>query len=372
MNRNRKPTITRRHALELGGVAALGAFAAACARATDSGGAPSDATPAAPSVSESGSDVSGLQGVGAGKAGVKTTPSAEGEVAITPNADFYTVAYRVTNPPIPADWSLTVTGLVDNPLALTLQDIQQLETVEEMRTLECISNPAGGTLIGNAIWKAVRLTDVLDMAKFKPTTRELKLESFDGYSTAVPLELGLDPKSLLAFEMNGVPLPVDHGFPLRVIWPGRYGMKQPKWLQRITAIADHYLGYWESQGWSNQALVLPNSRIDTPEDGDVVLADGLQVRGVAFADGNDGIAKLDVSFNDGESWQETTLVRGPNPFVWTNWAWRGTVPTGTAVLLARVTTNSGKTQDNSTVSLLGDTFPNGSSAIHQVVVNVKS
>jgi DMSO/TMAO reductase YedYZ molybdopterin-dependent catalytic subunit len=363
----KQSSITRRQALQIGGVATLAAFAAACARATETNPSP---TATALAGGASSNNTSNLPGVGAGKGGTKITPSSEGQVMITPNSDFYTVAYSEERPDVPADWKLTVTGLVNTPLSLTLDDIKQFESFEEMRTFECISNPVGGTLIGNAVWKAIRFADLLEKAGVQPT-KELKLEAFDGYHTGVPLELGLDPKSLLAFEMNGEPLPVEHGKPLRVIWPGRYGMKQPKWIQRITAIDDHYLGYWESQGWSNDAIVLPNSRIDTPEDGDVVKADGFQMRGVAFADGNDGIARIEASYDDGKTWQEATLVRGSNPFVWTNWEWQGQVPTGSAVLLARVTTNSGKTQQKESISLLGGTFPNGTSAIHQVVVNVK-
>lgn len=365
-----QPPLSRRRVLQLSGVAALSAFAAACARAT--GSTPAPTAPPSSTAPAPAAPTTSLPGVGTGKAGAISTPSTAGEVMITPNSDFYTVAYQDDRPAAPGDWKLTIAGLVDNPMTLTLDDIKKFETFKEMRTFECISNPVGGTLIGNALWTVIRFADVLEKAGVKPTTKELKLDAFDGYSTAVPLELGLNPQSLLAFEMNGEPLPVEHGAPLRVIWPGRYGMKQPKWIERITAIDDHYLGYWESQGWSNDALVLPNARIDTPGDGDVVKARGLQVRGVAFADGNDGIAKIEVSYDDGKTWQETTLVRGSNPFVWTNWNWQGDVTNGSTVLLARVTTNSGKAQQKDSVSLFGGTFPNGTSGIHQVVVNVQA
>lgn len=365
------PRWTRRRALKAGGVIALGAFATACARTIETPRARVSPSHTPTVGGKASADTPGLQGVGTGSAGGQSVVPAPGQVAITPNANFYTVAYSTERPTVPNDWKLYVGGLVDNPLVLTLDEIKQFPIVEEMRTFECISNPVGGTLIGNAIWKAIRLRDVLERARVQPTTRELKLESFDGYYTSIPLELGLNEHSLLAFEMNGEPLPVEHGYPLRCIWPGRYGMKQPKWLERITAIDDHFLGYWESQGWSNEARVLPNSRIDMPEDGDVVQAEGLVIRGVAFADGDDGIARIEVSYDDGKTWQEAKLIRGPNPYVWTNWEWQGNVPVGSAVLLARVTTNSGKTQQREQVSLFGGTFPNGTSAIHSVVVTIK-
>lgn len=342
----------------------MSAFAAACAQAA----APA---PTAAPASTPASDAGSLPGVGTGKAGGKAIAGEAGQVAITSNSDFYTVAYRTDRPDVPGDWKLQVTGLVQTPLTLTLDDIKQFSVLEEMRTMECISNPVGGTLIGNAVWKAVRMSDVLQKAQVQPTTKELKLEAFDGYHTAIPIELAMNEHALLAFEMNGEPLPVEHGYPLRCLWPGRYGMKQPKWIEKITAINDHYLGYWETQGWSNDAKVLPNARIDQPEDGDVVQADGLIIRGVALS-GEDGIAKIEASYDDGKTWQETTLVRGPTPYVWTNWEWQGNVPPGGAVLLARVTTDSGQTQEKEQVSLLGGTFPNGTSGIHSVVVSVKA
>ncbi len=357
--------MTRRRALQLTGVAALSAFAAACARATDSvTGQPSTAAPVAADTP--------LPGVGAGKGGVVATPAASDAVMITPNDDFYITSFAELQPKRPDDWKLTITGLVQNTVALSLDDIKQFNPFDEMRTFECISNPVGGTLIGNAVWKVVSLPDVLAKANVMPSAKLLKIEAFDGYVTSVPVEWAMNPKSLLAFEMNGEPLPVEHGYPLRVMFPGHYGMKQPKWIQKITAIDGSFAGYWESQGWSNTAEVLPNSQITSPEDGDTVQARGLQIRGVGFANGDDGIAKIEASFDGGKTWQETTLVRGPNPYVWTNWSWQGDVPVGADTLMARVTTNSGKTQAQSTVSLLGGTFPDGTSAIHQIVVSAKS
>lgn len=361
--------ITRRRALQLTGVAALSAFAAACARATEpvTGQPTIAATPVAPAAT-----ATTLPGVGGGKGGVVVTPASGDAVMITPNADFYITSFAELRPQMPKDWKLNITGLVQNTLNLTLDDIKQFNPFDEMRTFECISNPVGGTLIGNATWKVVSLPDVLAKANVMPTAKLLKIEAFDGYVTSVPVEWALNPKSLLAFEMNGEPLPIEHGFPLRIMFPGHYGMKQPKWLQRITAIDGNFAGYWESQGWSNTAVVKPNSQITSPEDGDTVQAKGLVIRGVGFSNGDDGIAKIEASFDNGKTWQDTTLVRGPNPYVWTNWSWQGDVTVGTDTLLARVTTNSGETQTQQTVSLLGGTFPDGTNAIHQIVVTAKS
>lgn len=291
---------------------------------------------------------------------------------ITPNADFYTVAYNSEAPDFPSDWKLTIGGNLDKAATLTLDDIKGMPVVEEMRTFECISNPAGGPLISNAVWKGMKMKDLLERVGVKPNTIEIKLESFDGYSTAIPLDLAMDEHALLAYEMNGEPLPIEHGKPLRCLWPGRYGMKQPKWLTKITAITDKYLGYWEQQGWSDQAVILPNSRIDVPADNGTVSGPSIDLVGVAFS-GAKGIAKVEVSWDDGKTWHEATLTRGPTPYVWTNWKFSGAnPPPGQVTLLSRVTDNAGEVQTKEELSILGDTFPNGTKAMHGVVVNLKA
>ncbi|MGB8646608.1 MAG: molybdopterin-dependent oxidoreductase, partial [Anaerolineae bacterium] len=240
-----------------------------------------------------------------------------------------------------------------------------------MRTLECISNPAGGTLISNTMWKGIRLKDLLARVGVKAGTAELKLESIDGYSTAIPLGLGQDDHSLLVYEMNGVPLPLEHGEPLRCLWPGHYGMKQPKWLTHISAITTHYDGFWEQQGWSNEAPIRPFSRIDKPGEDATVSGGTLDVNGIGFS-GSAGIAKIELSLDGGKTWQPVDLVRGPTPYVWTQWNWRGpTPPDGQVTLFARVTDRAGDVQNKPSLKLLGDTFPNGSADMQPVIITVK-
>jgi DMSO/TMAO reductase YedYZ molybdopterin-dependent catalytic subunit len=364
--------ISRRRLLELGGITVLGIVVEACARtiapATNvqpapTGIAPSTLEPAAVPVPT-------LEGVNSGKGAPAQTPAQTGQVMITPNADFYTVAYAAEKPDMPNQWNLTVGGNVDKPMTLSLDDIRAMPVSEEMRTLECISNPAGGPLISNAVWKGIKMKDLLERVGVKPSTIEIRLESFDGYSTAIPLDLAMHDHSLLAYEMNGEPLPIEHGKPLRCLWPGHYGMKQPKWLTKITAITDKYLGYWEQQGWSDNAGILPTSRIDVPAENKAVKAGSFEMKGIGFS-GEEGIAKIEVSWDNGNTWHEATLVRGPTPYVWTNWSWSGPAPSGgEATLLARVTDNAGRTQKPEGPNLLGGTFPNGTSDMHAVVVNI--
>ena len=366
--------ITRRRLMQLGGITFLSIVVEACARAVGSSAVsqPVVAGAATSTIEPSPVPAPTLAGVNTGNGAPPITPAQAGQVMITPNADFYTVAYNSESPEYPSDWKLSVGGNVDKPTTLTLDDIKGMPVVEEMRTFECISNPAGGPLISNAMWKGIKMKDILDRVGVKANTLEIKLESFDGYSTAIPLDLAMHDHSLLAYEMNGEPLPIQHGKPLRCLWPGHYGMKQPKWLTTITAITDKYLGYWEQQGWSDQALILPSSRVDVPADNGTVNGPSFEMKGIGFS-GEEGIAKIEVSWDDGKTWNDATLVRGPTPYVWTSWDMAGAnPPAGEATLLARVTDNAGRVQTREGVSLLGDTFPNGTPAMHAVIVNVKT
>jgi DMSO/TMAO reductase YedYZ molybdopterin-dependent catalytic subunit len=353
--------ISRRQVLRLAALSALGAFVAACQRAvapiTDAG------APAAVPTKELNS-----------KGAPPVAASAGDGVPITANADFYTVWYESGSvPQVPPNWKLTITGMVDQEIRLSLDDLKAMPPVTEMRTLECISNPVGGDLISNAVWKGVRLKDLLAQAGVKSGAKTLKLESFDGYSTGIPLALGMDEHSLLVYEMNGEPLPGEHGAPLRCLWPGRYGMKQPKWIQTITAINSDYAGFWEQQGWSNDAYILPNSRIDSPQDLAVVATPTFTLSGIAFS-GAAGIAKLELSWDDTNQWHAAELTRGPSPYVWTLWKWSGpSLPAGRHQLFARVTDNNGQMQTKGQgFNLLGGTFPKGTSDMHSIVLDFKA
>lgn len=292
-------------------------------------------------------------------------------VPTTSATDFYSVSAGSV-PTIPSSWKLTIAGLVDKPLTLTLDDIKALPSVTEMRTLSCISNPVGGDLISNAVWKGVRLKDVLAQAGVKNTAHFLKLESFDSWYTGIPLELGMDDHALLVYEMNGAPLPRDHGAPLRCLWPGHYGMKQPKWLQSITLVEQEFAGYWEKQGWSNEAKIRPFSRIDSPQDLAVISGATFALSGVAYSD-ESGLTKLDISWDDTNQWQAADLMRGPSQYTWTTWKWSGpALPVGRHTLYARATDGRGQMQVRAQAfNLLGGTFPNGTDDMHSIVLEFK-
>lgn len=316
-----------------------------------------------------------------GKAGDAPKPQDFGidsDITLTSNADFYNVSYSPGAPPEvdPETWRLRIDGLVDNPLTLSLEDIQALPAMIEMRTLECISNPVGGGLISNAVWKGVACAEVLKMAGVQPRAKEVKMQAADGYHTAIPVELALHPRSLLVYEMNGEPLPAKHGFPLRCLWPGRYGQKQPKWLTHMELIADHYLGHWERQGWSNEALIRPNSQIRQPDTYAVLSPEPHIIAGFAFA-GESGVARVEVSTDEGRTWHDAEMKQAPDPFtpyVWTEWSYRWERPEpGSYTLLARVTDGAGERQQRARRRLLlGGTFPNGTNVMHEVRVRVAS
>lgn len=351
---------TRREFLRWSGLSAaslaLSAFLAACQQAL------------APSANTSADPIKDISQKGAGTSTQKIIDG----IPITSNEDFYTVWYSRGDVPIPTGWKLKITGLVNQPLELSLADLKALPSVEQMRTFECISNPVGGDLISNAMWRGVRLKDLLAQAGVQNNAKELKLEAFDGWFTGIPIELGLRDEALLVYEMNGEPLPREHGAPLRCIWPGRYGMKQPKWIQTITVIPDHFSGYWEKQGWTNDAFVLPNSRIDAPKDLATIDTPTFEMSGVAYS-GEEGIERVDVSWDEFKEWKPAELTRGPSPYVWTIWKWSGAaLAPGRHTLFARVTTKNGRQQKTPvTIKIFGETFPNGTDEMHAVVVDFK-
>src|SRR5262249_24769624 len=162
----------------------------------------------------------------------------------TPTADFYEVSKNAFDPEVDAKrWTLEVGGLVENPLLLSYDDITGLPSVEQYATLACISNEVGGDLIGNALWKGVRLRDILQRAAVKPAVVDILLRAADGYTDSIPLDRATAEGTLLVYEMNGAPLTPVHGFPLRLLVPGIYGMKNVKWIRRIEADDFDFKGY---------------------------------------------------------------------------------------------------------------------------------
>ncbi|GDX82695.1 hypothetical protein LBMAG42_45060 [Deltaproteobacteria bacterium] len=266
--------------------------------------------------------------------------------AITSNADFYKVAISGFLPDEAwlAAWTLTIRDDDGNEVTLTLADILAIGGAEQERTLACIGGGSSRTT-SNAMWTAIRLDALLEALGLNPDARLqwVRFTSGDGYSTSVPrsdLAAGL----ALATGMNGVPLPADHGAPLRALVPNRYGMKNPKWITRIDFVEAFEEGFWEARGWSQDAEYLVQSWFRAPSYGATVSAAGAWINGTAFA-GEAGITKVELTDDDGKTWQTADITYPGGPGVWTLWQlfWVPPAP-GDYTLRIRATAADGRVQ----------------------------
>jgi DMSO/TMAO reductase YedYZ molybdopterin-dependent catalytic subunit len=294
--------------------------------------------------------------------------------AITPVDDFYTISKDLFPTRVDgASWRLAVGGLVDSPREYSLEELRSFPMVEGHRTLQCISNEVAtyGRLIGNQRWAGLRAVDVLNAAGVAPSATHVLWRSADGYTESLPIEVARDPRTWLAYEMGppGTALADEHGYPLRVLIAGRYGMKQPKWLTGIE-LADHdEPGYWEQRGWDQTAAVRTYSRIDQPRTLDSVTAGvAIGVFGIASA-GDRGIARVEVSADDGATWTDAEVeatATGIEDLTWRRW--RASVilaSAGRHVLVVRATDGTGMVQDGTP----RPTLPSGATGWHRVRVD---
>ncbi len=273
---------------------------------------------------------------------------------LTPLDRFYVTSYDGTPQIDESRHTLKITGLVRAPLALTMAEIRKLAPIEETLTLECISNPPDGDAIGNARWTGVKLKPLLERAGVNAKARWAVMRGADGYETAVPVEELYREENFLAYLMDGAPLAPEHGFPLRIMIPGKYGMKQPKWLTEINLVEREFVGYWERRGWSQSAwrkvnsgffyprtphssllrLISPVPRLRAPVD----------IVGWALA-GPAGVRKVEVSTDGGKSFSEAELIDNRSPYVWTIWHYRfAPVAPGRYEIRVRATDGDGVVQ----------------------------
>jgi DMSO/TMAO reductase YedYZ molybdopterin-dependent catalytic subunit/putative flippase GtrA len=297
-------------------------------------------------------------------------PRISGLVAseVTDNRVFYRVDINPIPPQLDFDaWALNVHGKVNNALTLNKSSFLQLPTADEYATLECVSNtisPPGG-LISNAKWTGVPLAMLLKQAGLQSDSKYLIFRSADGYSVGVPIDRALEAGALLAYMMNDAPLPTEHGFPLRSIVPGIYGMMNAKWITDIEVTDQVYLGYWQERGWSNDAHIKTTTIIYYPTNG-VQVNETTPIAGVAFA-GDRGISNVEVSVDGGNTWNQAVLRPPRSPYSWVLWAyeWKPTT-SGTANIVARATDGTGQLQDSTALN----PFPNGASGYSSVQVTV--
>jgi DMSO/TMAO reductase YedYZ molybdopterin-dependent catalytic subunit len=285
---------------------------------------------------------------------------------ITPNSEHYVVTQNAIDPRVDsALWRLEVTGLVQKPGVYTYTEIQNLPSTSRPITLECIANGREDHLIGTAIWQGVTLRTLLERhGGPQPNARYVAFYSVDNYNVSLPLDEVLAVDALLAWRMNGVELPQRHGFPLRVLIPGRYGEENPKWLTRVE-LTDHFVGgLYSDQGWYNGPLHTM-SRIDRPR-GRVAAGQSIEVGGIAFA-GNRGIQKVEVSVDGGATWHQADLQPALSQDSWVlwTWQWRSPLP-GSYTLVCRATDGTGALQTDH----VQGTVPRGATGYPRVAVQI--
>lgn len=285
---------------------------------------------------------------------------------ITPVEDFYVVSKNVIDPTVIADhWQLELAGLIRKPITWTLAEFRALPAETRAITLECISNGVGGHLMSTAQWRGVTLEMLLAFGGgVEPNGTHVVFTSVDGYQTSLPLADLLQARTLLAWQMNGAPLPDRHGYPVRVVVPGRYGEQSAKWVTRIEVTDVEVKGFYQSQGWS-AAQLETTSRIDFPTRraalGEVAAT------GIAFA-GIRGIRRVEISPDGGTTWHQATLTPPLSDQTWVfwNWIWHPTAP-GSYTLIVRATDGTGRVQ----MPIKRGTVPNGATGWYTANVIVE-
>jgi DMSO/TMAO reductase YedYZ molybdopterin-dependent catalytic subunit len=295
--------------------------------------------------------------------------AASGVPWATPNKDFYRIDTALTVPQLdPATWRLRINGMVDHDLTLGYDDVLARPMIERWITLCCVSNEVGGGLVGNALFRGIRLADLLREAGIQPGADQLLLRSSDGYTFGAPTDVVMDGRdALLAIGMNGAPLPIAHGFPARTVVPGLYGyVSACKWIVGIEATTyAAQQGYWVEQGWSPEPPIQLQSRIDTPHAGKAVrIGRPVAVAGVAW-DQHVGVSVVEVQVDDGP-WERARLARVPSTDTWRQWVYSWMPQkAGSHRLRVRATDAGGNVQP----AQLRDPFPSGATGWHAVTVH---
>jgi DMSO/TMAO reductase YedYZ molybdopterin-dependent catalytic subunit len=302
---------------------------------------------------------------------------------ITPTELFYRIDKNPIVPVIMAStWKLTVKGLVAKPIQMSYTELRNMSSIEEFATLECVSNKIDGDLISTAVWKGVRMKDILEKVQVSSRAKYIVFRCYDGYDVGIPLERGLSEGTILAYDMNGASLTAEHGYPVRAIVPGLYGMMNPKWITEIELVDGIYEGYWQRKGWANNAkynthsfIVIPGSAAVGKRFINIALASSattnsspssemVPIAGMAFA-GDRGIARVEVSTDGGATWKDARLKDALSPYTWVLWT-VNVIMSGDKhyKIVARATDKTGKVQ----TSEIADPFPTG--ATGYPVINV--
>lgn len=284
---------------------------------------------------------------------------------VTPNASFYRIDTAVIVPQVQAqEWTLEFSGMVRRPYKLTYDDLLQMPMVERDVTIMCVSNPIGGNYIGNARWLGTPLMPLLEQAGIDSAADQVFSTSVDGWTCSTPLTGLAEREPLLVIGMNGEPLPIDHGFPVRMVIPGLYGfISATKWVTQIEAATYADMpAYWTVRGWATDAPVLTGSKIEQPNQG-AMKAGPTNIGGVAWAMDGDGVARVEVQVDDGP-WQDANLAEVPNPVTWRQWWLPWDATPGVHILRVRATNGLGEVQTPEE----RDVIPSGATGYHTIEV----
>ncbi|PYY49758.1 molybdopterin-dependent oxidoreductase [Curtobacterium sp. MCBD17_023] len=287
---------------------------------------------------------------------------------VTPNADFYRIDTALRVPAIdPADWSLKITGEVDEEVELIWDELLALPLEEHMATLSCVSNEVGGDLIGNALWLGYPIRSLLARARPRAGADMVLSRSIDGFTAGTPLDVLQDEgtDALLAVGMNGDPLPAEHGFPARLVVPGLFGyVSATKWVTELEVTRfSRAQGYWTPRGWSERGPVKLESRIDTPVDGvTVAVGDRVPIAGVAWQP-HTGVKAVQVKVGDAD-WQDAELADSVSADTWRQWVLRWTATKGRHEIQVRAVGADGEVQ----TSVQRPPAPNGATGWHGVTI----
>jgi len=287
---------------------------------------------------------------------------------LTPNPDFYRVDTALFVPAIDATaWTLRVHGMVDRELTLDYDELLARPMIERDITLACVSNEVGGPYVGNARWIGASLADLLREAGVRAEASQIVSRSADGFTIGTPTAVVMDGRdAMLAVSMNGEALPLEHGFPVRMVVPGLYGyVSATKWLVELELTTlDAYDAYWIQRGWAKEAPVKTQSRIDTPSSRARLAPGPVPVAGVAWAQ-HRGIERVEVRVDDG-GWEDAELGASDTVDTWRQWVYRWDAVPGSHALAVRATDGAGQTQ----TAGLAAPFPDGATGHHTILVEV--
>ena len=290
----------------------------------------------------------------------------------TSNDKFYTVnfmdaSYNFTRDLDVEQWKMVVKGAVERPLVMKWRDLLNRESFDQAVTLMCIDTLPGGSSLGTAMWRGISLKKLLqDIGADEDTARDVIFRASDGYSDSIPYARAMEDDVMLAYLMNGEKLPKDHGFPVRLIVPGLYGIKNVKWITEIEVYNGDYLGYWQQKGWTDDGTIHIFSRIDSPGHYQSLQGSQQRLRGIAYG-GPESISEVQLSFDQEKTWVSAEIEPPLSPLTWVIWNYDWSPPKpGKHMVSVRAIDTKGKIQ----TSEITRPQPAGATGLHSIVLDV--